>query len=191
MKTREYPPDWASPKWEDDISIEWVVDKTRDPYRWWLEFKAIGTKQSARIHFATISNPVPDMVAWLDYLAKGHPTGVFRVDEEGWVLRFCARPLPSPDSEDRFELRIEDIAFLGFDEEEDDCEVFKTKLLAKVERKPFVAAFKRILLDVVKIRREEVEQSPTGNIEMDGWCFGMRGKRWCDVIARLDEIETE
>ena len=190
MKTNEHPSDWDDPKWEDEVTIEWEVDKKRDPYWWWLRFDALRTGQSARMHFATIYNPVPDMVAWLDHLSKGYPTGSFRVDEEGWHLRFWGRPVDNPLDGDLFELRIEDVPCLGFDEDEEECEVFNTLLLVKTRRKPFVTNLKQILLDLVKSHRKEVEQSPSGTTAADEWGYGMKGKLWKDIIARLDEIET-
>ncbi len=190
MKAREYPSDWNSAKWEDDVLIDWVVDKNRDPYWWWLEFKAIRTEQSARMHFATIYNPVPEMVAWLDHLSKGHPAGSFRVDEESWCLRFWARPL-NCDLEDRtFELRIDHVTWILPDEDEDECEVFSTLLLVKTEKKTFVTRMKKILLDVVRHQQEAIIESPTGDIDAD-WEYDLHGKRWTDIITRLDEIETE
>ncbi len=191
MKTNEYPSDWDDPKWMDEVAIEWEADKNRNPYLWWLRFNGVRSGQFARMHFATIYNPIPDMVAWLDHLSKGHPTGPFRVDEEGWYLRFWARSFAGPPEADLFELRIEETEFLGFDEDEEGCKVIKTHILLKTRRGPFVARLKRILLGVVKQHRMEVEKSPSGIIDADGWCFGMRGRIWKNVIARLDEIETE
>ena len=190
MRTNQYPSDWNDPRWEDDVTIEWEVDTSRDQYWWWLRFAGVRTGQSTRMHFATVYNPVPDMVAWLDHLSKGYPAGSFRVDEEGWELRFWARPVAETPETDLFELRIEEGSFFGFDEEEEDCEVLKTLLLVKTRRMPFVANLKRILLDVVKQRRMDVEQSPSGSIDADEMCFELHGKRWKDIIARLDEIET-
>lgn len=189
VKTTEHPSNLDDPKWEDEVSIEWEVDKNRDPYRWWLRFNALRTGQSARMHFATIYNPVPDMVVWLEHLSKGHPTGSFCVDEEGWCLRFLARPLNNLSDDDLFELRIDNVAWMWPDEDENDREVNATLLLVKTRRQPFVAALKRILLDVVKYKRAAIKASPTGDIDAD-WGYNLHGKRWKDIIARLDEIET-
>ena len=103
---------------------------------------------------------------------------------------FWARPLANPSEDNLFELRIEEAEFLGFDEDEEGCKVIKTHILLKTRRGPFVARLKRILLGVVKQHRMEVEKSPSGIIDADGWCFGMHGRLWRDIITRLDEIEV-
>ncbi len=187
MKTYRYPSDWNDPKWEDEVTIAWEVDKNRDPYWWWLRFDGLRTGQSARMHFATIYNPVPDMVAWLDHLSKGHPAGSFCVDEEGWCIRFLARPLNDLSDGELFELRIDNVNWMWPDEEEDDREVNATLLMVKTRRRPFVAEFKRILLDVVEAKRKAIKESLTGEIEAD-WDYRLHGKRWKDIIARLNEI---
>jgi len=194
MKTRKYPPDWDSPKWEDAIVVE--LEPWGSFPNACLVFRSEKTGQKGFVDLTTCFDPIPDIIAWLDHLSQGREPRPVYVDEEGWDVRIWGRRAENNSSEGPLiELREEEVFCLGDgwpEYTDDEVPIKKTILLIRTPLRSFVRSLKRVLLSLVSEKRMEVKRSETGLIASDPCSGGSNwGKCWKDVIARLDEIETE